>query len=216
VGVVAVAAGQGLIDIFRSLGVHAIVQGGQTMNPSTQDLLQAIENLPHEEVLVMPNNSNILMAAQQAAELASKQVQVIKSKTIPQGFAAMIRFSPVYDLQGNMEAMQEELDLVSIAEITTATRDANMEGQDVKQGQTMALLNGSFAVAGDDEQEVIASVLQQMDLESFEHLTVYYGAEVSPEAAEHLADQIEDWYPEHIVELSAGGQPVYHYILAAE
>jgi hypothetical protein len=216
VGVVAVAVGEGFDDIFRSLGVGAMVMGGQTMNPSTQELLEVINSLPQDEIVVLPNNSNILLAAQQAAKLSSKRVEVLPSRTIPQGIAAMVRFVPSYDLEANTAAMQQELAHVTTIEFTTAVRNAQVSGKQVQAGQVMALLDGELAAVGEDFEQVIGAVLTGMDIDTYEHLTIYYGQDVPRKRAQMLAAQLEEQYPDHIIELRCGGQPVYSYILAAE
>jgi hypothetical protein len=216
VGVVAVAVGEGFDEIFRSLGVGATVTGGQTMNPSTQELLEVIDSLPQEEIVVLPNNSNILLAARQAAELSQKRVEVLPSRTIPQGIAAMVRFIPSYDLETNTAAMQQELAHVTTIEFTTAVRDAQVGEARVQAGQVMALLDGELAAVGEDFEQVIGTVLTGMDIDAYEHLTVYYGQDVPKKRAQMLAARLEQQYPEHIIELRCGGQPIYSYILAAE
>lgn len=216
IGVVAVVPGEGFAAIFRSFRVGAIVMGGQTMNPSTQDLLEAIESLPQREIIVLPNNSNIIMAARQAAALTDKQVSVIPSKTVPQGIAAMMGFGYQRNLDENVVAMQREIERVVTAEITTAVRDALIEGQEVRGGQTIALLNGELVAAYDDRDQLIDDIMARMDLESLEILTIYYGQEVSAEQAEELAARLGICYPEHAVEVKSGGQPLYDYIFAAE
>jgi hypothetical protein len=216
VGVVAVTVGQGFDEIFRSLGVSATVMGGQTMNPSTQELLEVIDSLPQEEIVVLPNNSNILLAARQAAELSQKRVEVLPSRTIPQGIAAMVRFIPAYDLETNTTAMQQELAHVTTIEFTTAVRDAHVGDKHVQAGQVMALLDGELAAVGEDFEQVIGLVLTGMDIDAYEHLTVYYGQDVPRKRAQMLATQLEEQYAEHTIELRCGGQPIYSYILAAE
>lgn len=216
VGVVAVAPGKGFAEIFRSFGAGAVITGGQTMNPSTQDVLAAIESLPQDEVVILPNNSNVILAARQTVKLTRKHVGVIVSKTVPQGVAAMIRFNATSDLNANVAAMQEELAHVATAEITTAVRDAWLAGQAVRAGQFIALLDGELVVAGDSVEEVIDAVLERMDMGKRENLTIYYGQDVSVQKAQMLAERLQACYPEHEIEVRSGGQPVYNYILSAE
>ncbi len=216
IGVVAVAPGEGFADIFRSFKVGAVVAGGQTMNPSTQELVQAIESLPQNEVIVLPNNSNIIMTAHQAAELTTKQVHVIASKTVPQGIAAMVGFGYQRDLQANLDAMQRELQRVVTAEITTAVRDAQVDGITVRAGQTIALLNGDLVSAGDDAAEVIDTIVTHMDLADREIMTIYHGQQVTYDQATALAERLEDDYPDLEIEVKPGGQPFYDYIISAE
>jgi hypothetical protein len=216
IGVVAVAPGSGFAQIFRSLNVGAVVNGGQTMNPSTQDLVQAIETLPQHDVIVLPNNSNIIMAAQQAAQLTAKQVHVLPSKTAPQGIAALVGLGYQRDLAANLAAMQQEMQRVVTAEITTAVRDAQIDGVEVRAGQTIALLNGDLVEAGDDPDQVVDAIVARMGLETLEIITVYYGQLVSLEQAQSLAARIENAYPSLEIEVQPGGQPFYDYILSAE
>lgn len=179
VGLVAVAPGDGFAQIFRSLRVGAIVNGGQTMNPSTQDLLEAIESLPQHDIIVLPNNSNIIMAAQQAAALTTRQVQVLPTRTVPQGIAALIGFGYQRDIAENITAMQRAMERVITAEITTAVRDALVDGVQVRSGQTIAVLNGMLIAASDEHQQVIDTLLERMQIENLDIVTVYYGAHVS-------------------------------------
>lgn len=216
IGLVAVAPGEGFAAIFRSLQVGAIVPGGQTMNPSTQELVEAIESLPQTDIIVLPNNSNVIMAAQQAAEVTRKHVRVLPSKTVPQGIAAMMGFGYQRDLEANFMAMRIELERVVTAEITTAVRDALIDGVTVRGGQTIALLNGDLAVAGDNREQVIDDILERMGLEALEVLTVYYGERVPAEDAQALAARLRSQYPEFEIEVRAGGQPFYDYIFSVE
>jgi hypothetical protein len=216
IGLVAVAPGAGFAAIFRSLRVGAVVTGGQTMNPSTQELAEAIQSLPQNEIIVLPNNSNVIMAAQQAAEVTGKQVRVLTCKTVPQGIAAMMAFGYQRDLESNFSTMQREMERVVTAEITTAVRDALIDGVAVRGGQTIALLNGDLVVAGDDREQVIDDILAQMGLEALEIVTVYYGHHVSAEHAHALATRLSSRYPEYEIEVRSGGQPFYDYILSAE
>ncbi len=218
IGLVAVAPGPGFAAIFRSLRVGAVVTGGQTMNPSTQELVAAIESLPQDAIIVLPNNSNVIMAAQQAAEITTrtKQVQVLPSKTVPQGIAAMMAFGYQRDLDANVAAMQREMQRVVTAEITTAVRDALIDGVAVQGGQTIGLLNGDLLVAGDDREQVIDNILARMGLEALEILTIYYGQHISAEHAHELASRLGIQYPEYDIEVRSGGQPFYDYIFSAE
>jgi DAK2 domain fusion protein YloV len=215
-GVVAVAPGDGFRRIFRSLNVGAVVTGGQTMNPSIQDLVEAINGLPQDVVVVLPNNSNVILAAQQAQQLTTKQVQVIPTKTVPQGMAAMFALNYAVGIEENVAAMQRAIKDVATAEITTAVRDATVNDIAVRSGQTIGLLDGKLVESGDDPNEVVARVLGRMDLDDHEILTIYYGEQCSAEKAEELAAQITVDYPELGVEVQSGGQPFYDYILSAE
>lgn len=216
VGVVAVAPGEGFRRIFEGLNAGAVISGGQTMNPSTQDLLQAIETLPQQEVIILPNNSNIILAARQASELTSKQVEVVPSRTVPQGIAAMLAFNYALGLKENEAAMTRALGTIQTAEITTAVRDAVVDGVSVKAGQTIGLLDDTLVESGDDVDGVIDRVLDRMDLESCEIVTIYYGERVDEQQAQRLAERLLSRYPGLGVEVQSGGQPFYDYILSAE
>ncbi len=216
VGLVAVAPGDGFAQIFRSLRVGAIVNGGQTMNPSTQDLVEAIESLPQHDVIVLPNNSNIIMAAQQAAALTTRQVQVLPTRTVPQGIAALIGFGYQRDIAENVAAMQRAMERVITAEITTAVRDALVDGVQVRSGQTIAVLNGMLIAASDEHQQVIDTLLERMQIDNLDIVTIYYGAHVSAAHGQELADRLHRRYPDAEIEVRSGGQPFYDYILSAE
>ncbi|MBA3469175.1 MAG: DAK2 domain-containing protein [Herpetosiphonaceae bacterium] len=215
-GVVAVAPGEGFRRIFHSLNVGAVVTGGQTMNPSIQDLVDAIDGLPQQVVVVLPNNSNIILAAQQAQQLTTKQVQVVPTKTVPQGMAAIFALNYAVSIEENVAAMQRAIRDVATAEITTAVRDATVNDLAVRSGQTIGLLDGKLVESGDDPNEVISQVLSRMELADHEILTIYYGEQCSAKKAEALAAQITVRYPELGVEVQSGGQPFYDYILSAE
>lgn len=215
VGVVAVAPGAGFAEIFRSLNVGAVVGGGQTMNPSTEDLLEAIERLPQRDVIVLPNNSNIIMAARQSAQLSTKHVEVLPTKTVPQGIAAMLGFNYQANLPTNAQAMMAASQQIQTAEITRAVRDARVDGIEVQAGQTIGLLDGELVVAGEHEP-VIDDLLGRLALNSREIVTVYYGQTVPRPDAEALAERIGARFSGVEVEVQAGGQPLYDYIISAE
>lgn len=216
IGVVAVAPGPGFAAIFRSLNVDEVVGGGQTMNPSTEDLLAAIERLPQHQVIVLPNNSNIVMAARQAAQLTTKQVEVVPTKTVPQGIAAKLRFNYQTSLQENVRAMTVALQQVRTAEITSAVRDAAVDGLMVRTGQTIGLLDGDLVTAHDRRETVIDDLLQRMQLNDHEVVTVYYGQSVTRSDAEALVEQISIQFSDLDIEVQEGGQPLYDYIISAE
>jgi DAK2 domain fusion protein YloV len=216
VGVVAVAPGEGLRRIFESMNVGAVIAGGQTMNPSIQDLVQAVEALPQREVIILPNNSNILLAARQVSELTSKRVEVVPSKTLPQGIAAMMAFNYVRSFDDNVGAMGRALRQVKTAEITTAVRDATVNDVVVKAGQTIGLLDDLLVESGDSADAVIDAILGRMELDEAEVLTIYYGGETNAQQAQALAERIAQGHPDLAVEVKSGGQPFYDYILSAE
>lgn len=216
IGVVAVAPGAGFAAIFRSLNVDAVVGGGQTMNPSTEDLLAAIEHLPQRNVIVLPNNSNIIMAACQAAQLSGKQVEVVPSRTIPQGIAAKLSFNYQADLQENVAAMTAAMHQVCTAEITSAVRDAVVDGIAVRAGQAIGLLDGNLVTAADERAKVIDDLLERMQLIDREIVTIYYGGAVQRSDAEELAERIHTRFSDVEIEVQEGGQPLYEYIISAE
>jgi uncharacterized protein len=217
IGIVAVAPGQGFIDLFHSLNVGKVITGGQTMNPSTQDLVGAINELPQNEVIILPNNSNIMMASRQAQELVDKNVRVIPSKTVPQGMAAMLAFNYTEDLDDNASAMTAALQGIRTLEITTAVRDAIVDEKEVRNGQTIGLLDGTLVEAGDDRDQVIDAMLEHVDMDDYEVVTIYYGATTGEEQAQTLADRIMARYTHlETVEVQRGGQPFYDFIISAE
>jgi DAK2 domain fusion protein YloV len=219
IATVAVASGEGLARVFESLGVSAVVQGGQTMNPSTEDLLKAVEAARVDDVILLPNNSNVIMAAEQAKALSHKRVVVVPTRTMPQGVSAMLGFNYQADLETNARVMARAAGDVETIEITTATRDVEIEGVAVKEGQIIGLLNDRLCAAGDSPEEVILAMLNQLDvvdLEDLEIVTVYRGEDVTQDEAERLAAHIEALDADLEVELVEGGQPHYFYILSLE
>lgn len=216
IATIAVAPGAGIARVFESLGVGAVISGGQTMNPSTQDILDAIANAKVDQVIILPNNKNIIPAANQARELSKKEVEIIPTQSIPQGIAAMIGFNYLGDLPTNVNAMARAAANVQTAEITTATRSVSLDGIDVKQGQVIGLVDGMLAASGDDRVEVTMRLLKEMRTGDKEIVTVFYGDSVTPDEAEVLADQIRHKYLSQEVEIINGGQPHYHYIISVE
>jgi dihydroxyacetone kinase-like predicted kinase len=199
-----------------SVGAAAIVGGGQTMNPSTQDILEAINALPTDRVIVLPNNKNIILAAQQAAGLTPKQVRIVPTRTVPQGMAALLSFIPEGDLDEIGEAMERGMTSVETGEVTTASRSVDLNGVAVTEGQPIGLRNGSLAVAAHTVPEAVLGLLGQMKAGEHELVTLYSGADVSPEAADQMAGAIREAYPNLTVEMHAGGQPHYDYLLSVE
>ena len=216
VGVVAVAPGPGFATIFHSLNVEAVVDGGPTMNPSTADLLAAIERLPQPEVIVLPNNRNVVLAARQAAQLSTKRVEVLPAKTVAQGIAARLRFNYQADLQANLHAMTSALLQVRTAEVTRAARDASIEGINVRAGQTIGLLDGELVTVGEERERVIDALLDRMRLADYEIVTIYYGRSIERTEAEALAAHIHERWANVEIEVQDGGQPLYDYIISAE
>jgi DAK2 domain fusion protein YloV len=213
---VAVAPGMGIARIFASLGAAGIIEGGQTMNPSTQEILASFENLPTDKVILLPNNKNIILAAKQAAELTVKRVAVLPSVSVPQGIAAMFSWEPNGDFEQVVQAMTQALGEVHFVEITTATRSVEIDGVDVKEGQTIGLLDGKLACSGDDLEQVLWSALDQGQASEAELITLYYGADLNSTSAHQLADLIRDRYTQQEVEVLEGGQPHYQLILSIE
>lgn len=215
-GTVVVAPGEGFSELFLSLNADAVVTGGQTMNPSTQDILEAIEGVAADAVVVLPNNGNIVGAAQQAAQLSPKQVQVVPTKTVPQGIAALLGRNLQLPFEQNVEAMGRASRAVLTAEITTAVRDATVNGVAVRAGQTIGLVDDVLVTAGDARDAAIDATLERMALDEREVLTIYYGQHVAESDAQALADRIGASYPDHAIELRFGGQPFYDFIMSAE
>lgn len=216
VGVVAVVSGDGLHKVFESLGVSAVVAGGQTMNPSTQDLVQAVDSLPNDQVIILPNNSNIVLAANQAQELAEKNVAVVPTKTVPQGIAALLAFSYQGDLETNRASMASACRQVETLEVTQAVRDAQVNGLEIAQGQFIGLLNGDLVTVDAGLEAVVKNLLDSIDMDDMEIVTIYYGADVNEDQASEIAGLIEGSHPDVEVEVIDGGQAHYFYIISAE
>lgn len=216
IGVIAVAPGPGLQKVFESLGVSAVVSGGQTMNPSTQELLQAIDALPTDEVILLPNNSNILLAAEQAKGLTAKRVVVVPSRTVPQGISALLAFNMQASLEENATAMSRAMVHIHTGEVTVAVRDASIDGIDVKAGDVIGMLNGALTTKGSTADEVVLMLLGQMDVSNTEIITIYFGADRPEAAAQALGAEVRRLYPDQEVEVISGGQPHYLYIISAE
>jgi dihydroxyacetone kinase-like predicted kinase len=216
VGVVAVAAGAGLAGVFRSLGAAYVVNGGQTNNPSTEEIYRAIEQLPTDKVIVLPNNKNIFLAAEAARELSAKQVSVVHSRSVPQGIAALMALRPDQDVAANAEAMEAALGSVKTGEITRATRSVELDGVKVEEGSIIGLVDGHLCGSGPDEHAVLDEMFERMNIADCGIVTIYYGASVALEEATALAERIQARYPGVEVEVIEGGQAHYFYILSAE
>ncbi len=216
IGVVAVASGPGLARIFRSLGVAEIVMGGQTNNPSTEEIVNAIHNVPTENVIVLPNNKNIILAAESARDLSSKDVIVIATRTIPQGISVMLAYDPDGDLDAVAAAMTAAAAEVASAEITRATRSVTLNGVNVAEGQLIGLTNSGVCASGHDIREVVAATLAHIGLADREIVTLYYGQDVTLREAEALVAHVSELYPDLEVELHSGGQPHYYYLVGVE
>ncbi len=215
-GVVSVCAGAGLADVFMNLGVDQIISGGQTMNPSTQDILEAVNKVPAETVFVLPNNKNIIMAAEQVNALTPKNVVVIPSKTVPQGVTAMLSFNPEGSVEENTEALTEALGTVDTMQITYAARNSDFDGYDIHEGDYLALYGSALFGTSKDIKVVLKSLAEKVRDEGKEYITIYYGADVKEKHAQKAADLFADICPNADVNLLSGGQPVYYYLISAE
>ena len=213
---VAVAAGEGWVKVFESLGVTAIVPGGQTMNPSTQELLQAVEACPTSKVILLPNNGNVILSARQVPQLTSKQVYVVPSDSLTQGVSALLAYNFEADFDTNCRAMDEAIKRVHTAEITRAVRSVQLDGINVTEGDVIGLVNGRLVTAGSDLDQVVHEALNRMRTDQFEIITLYHGADVTAQTAEAMAQRIKEWFPEQELEVVHGGQPYYAYIISAE
>jgi DAK2 domain fusion protein YloV len=216
IATVAVSSGEGLSGVFRSLGVTAVVPGGQTMNPSTGELLRAVESVPSEKVILLPNNSNIVLGAEQARVLTAKRLEIVPAETIPQGVAALLAFNYEADLEVNIMAMKKAISTVRTVEVTTTVRSATFGDLAVKKGQAIAFLDGELVAVGDRIPRIVNKVLNQMDLAESEIVTIYYGADTEGAEAEEIAERLRQKYPHLEVEAIYGGQPHYNYILSVE
>lgn len=219
IGVIAVAAGPGMAKVFQGLGVSGMVNGGQTNNPSTQELLDAIEALDTDKVILLPNNKNIILSANQVVQLAEgRMVRVIPTRTVPQGVAALIHgYDPDGDLDEIVRAMETAKDEIITAEITRATRTVSLDGVDIKQGQVIGLLDGQLKVSGDTYEDVVCDLLSMIeDMDDKELITIYYGKDVTEGDAQTLSERLESTYSAMEFDVVPGGQPHYPYILSVE
>ncbi len=217
ISIVAVAAGEGLGKAFKNAGASFVVQGGQTMNPSTQDLLEAVKKVPGQNVIILPNNKNIIMVARQVENLPTgKKVKVVPTTTIPQGVTALLSFNYAADLEDNATQMTESLSLVKTGEVTRAARTATVNGISITEGQWVGLLDDALALAAESKEDTVWQLLEMMKAADSEILTFYYGEDVSAAEAEIMQSQAQARYPSQTVEVVAGGQPHYHYIISVE
>jgi uncharacterized protein len=216
IAVVAISPGLGISRIFGSLGVAAIVEGGQTMNPSTEEILHAFENLPTEKIIILPNNKNIILTSEAAATMTVKKVAVIPSKTVPQGLSAMLRLNPDADFDQMVAEMNDALNDVDTGEITVATRSIAINGVNVKEGEVIALYNGALVESSSSIEEACARLLNKANTEDKERITLFYGNNISKNEVNHIVDMIRESYPNHEIELHEGGQPHYQFIIAIE
>jgi hypothetical protein len=216
IAVVVVSPGKGLSRIFASLGVAAIVEGGQTMNPSTQEILAAFENLPTDKVIILPNNKNIILAANQAKEVTVKQVAVVPSRTVPQGLAAMLALNPDGEVEAVAEKMTKSLASVQTGEITVATRTVEIDGVKVEAGQVIALLDGKLVLSASAIEEAVMGLLEKAEAEKHELITFYYGEDLNRNEAFRIADVARGKYASQEIEVQDGGQPHYPFLISVE
>ena len=216
VGIASVSSGEGLSDIFLDIGVDDIISGGQTMNPSTEDIVKQVKQINADAVIILPNNSNIILAAQQAQDFTEQKVYVVPSKTIPQGIAAMLAFNPEFDAQTNFENMCAALNDVKTGQVTYAVRDTVIDDQPIAKGDILGLCEGTIQAVGKEIALITEELVAKMCDDSADLVTIYYGNEVSKEDAEKLAENISANNADVDVELHYGGQPVYYYIVSVE
>jgi hypothetical protein len=213
---VAVATGAGFVEVFKGLGVSAIVPGGQTMNPSIEELLEAVNAVPSEQVILLPNNSNVVLSARQAANLAEKEIYVVPTETMPQGIAALMGFNFSADFETNCQAMTRAAGNIQTAEITTAVRSVQIDNVRVRAGDYIGIVNGDLVMAGKDRERTFDETLKRMHLEHLEIVTFYYGEGITQQAAEEAARRIKSQYSHLEIQVVDGGQEHYAYIISAE
>jgi len=214
--IVAVVSGVGLTEVFTSLGVTAVVPGGQTMNPSTKDLLQAVESVASDKVIVLPNNKNVVLTAEQVQSLTGKSIKVVPTETVPQGVAALLAFDYEADFETNVQIMNKAKSAVRTIEITRAVRSTRLGGLNIKKNQAIGLLDGDLLAAGNDTSGVLNKMLAELNLNEAEVVTIYYGADTEPAEAERVSVTIREQYPQLQIEVIRGGQPHYNYIVSIE
>ena len=215
-GIIAVASGDGLAQLFHSVGVTQIIQGGQTMNPSTKDIVDAINATGKDKVIVLPNNKNIFLAAEQAADVADANVKVVHTRSITQGLSAMINFNKEADIDENVAAMEEALDDVISGQVTVAVRDTTIDGQEIKKDNYMGIVDGSIKVTDPDRKQATLEMVKAMLDEDSEVITIIYGADADQAEAQAIADEIQSWDEDYEIEIHEGDQPVYPYLISVE
>jgi DAK2 domain fusion protein YloV len=213
---VAVVAGAGFEKVFRGLGASSIVSGGQTMNPSIEELLAAVEKIPSQQIIILPNNSNVILSAQQVVSLTTKEIYVVPCKTLPQGIAALISINYEADFATNCQAMTEAASSIQTAEITTAVRSVQLGALHVREGDYIGVINGNLSITNSRIEDTILDTLKRIDINSYEIATIYYGTGVSAEEAQETARRIKSAYSQLEIEVVDGGQPYYAYIISAE
>ena len=216
IAVVAISPGKGISNIFYSLGVTSIIEGGQTMNPSTEEILKSFQDLPTDHVIILPNNKNIILTAEATKIMTSKEVTVIPSKSIPQGLVACLRFDPKGNYEEIVEEMKQSLTDVETGEITTATRSIQINGVNVKSGEVIGLHNGVLTYSSDNLKDTTIELLRKINTVDREHITVFYGSNITLPQVDEVVKTIKDNFPNHELEVHDGGQPYYQFILSIE
>ncbi len=216
IAIIAVASGDGLTDVFSSIGAACVVPGGQTMNPSTKELLQAVDSVPADKLIILPNNKNIVLTASQVQSLTEKTVEVVPTQTIPQGVAALLAFDYEADLPTNTQIMKKAISVIRSIEITRAVRSTRIGNLKIKRKQPIGLLDGDLVAVADDVIDAISQTLARLDLNKYEVVTIYYGADAEAEKAEQVSGNIRKQHPHLQVEVVQGGQPHYDYIISVE
>ncbi|WP_338733741.1 DAK2 domain-containing protein [Bacillus subtilis] len=215
-GIVTVAMGEGISDLFKSIGASVVIEGGQTMNPSTEDIVDAVKSVNADTVFILPNNSNIIMAANQAASVVDEQVFVIPAKTVPQGMSALLAFNPDQEAEANEANMLSAIQQVKSGQVTFSVRDTHIDGKDIKKGDFMGILNGTIIGTSENQLSAAKMLLSEMIGEDDEIVTILYGEDASQEEAEQLEEFLSEKYEEIEVEIHNGKQPLYSYIVSAE
>ena len=216
-GFITVSIGEGMNEIFRELGADYIIEGGQTMNPSTDDMLQAIDQVAADTIFILPNNKNIILAANQAKDLTEdKEIIVIPTKTVPQGVTAIINFMPDQDAKANEAMMCEEIQNVKTGQVTYAVRDTHIDDKEIHEGDIMGIADQGIIAVGESVEKVSLEMLQTLVDEDTSLISLYYGEDVQEEDASKLAEEVEALYPEIDIDLHLGGQPIYYYVMSVE
>ncbi|MGJ7910642.1 DAK2 domain-containing protein [Neobacillus sp. LXY-1] len=215
-GIVTVSMGEGIANLFRSIGAHAVIEGGQTMNPSTEDIVKAVKQVNAKKVFILPNNKNIIMAAEQAVQVSDEDIYVIPSKTVPQGLSALLAFNPTADVETNQSAMKEALSHVKTGQITFAVRDTQIDGLEIEKDDFMGISEGKIVIKNKDKVKAAEELLEQMIDEDTEILTIIYGEDVSKESVNQLTEFVEEKFPDVEIETHNGGQPLYSFIFSIE
>lgn len=213
---ISVAMGEGMKNIFKDLGVDYVIEGGQTMNPSTQDMLEAIEKLNAEHIFILPNNKNIIMAANQAAEISDKDIRVIPTKTIPQGITCITMFNPEADVEENTEELKEAMEMVKTTSVTYAVRDTEVDGKEIKEGNILGLVEGKIKEVGEDPYKVAEDLIDSLVDEDSELITIFYGKDCEEEKVDALIEKLEGKYEDLDVQCYNGEQPLYYFIMSVE